>query len=307
MTATDSTADLFEGVLDALPLGVLVFEPVAVKGEVVDFTWRFMNRLAAQLGLVNGSDRLGKQLLEVAPELAQSPLVKALRAAVVDNKATRLEQFFSADTSVTGQDCWYSVRTEPFRGNALVTFENITWQKRAEAHIKQLVFQDELTGIHNRRYFSARAPELLSLARREAWTCALLYFDLDGFKSVNDRYGHHVGDRVLQGVAQRLRAVKREGDVFFRSGGDEFALFLPNADERAALTTAARVAEQLEHAFELDGARHKVGVSIGVATMLSEEASVDELLERADRAMYAAKSRKDGAANTVVLWQPDLS
>lgn len=164
-----------------------------------------------------------------------------------------------------------------------------------------------MTGIHNRRYFQARAPELLSIARREAWTCALLYFDLDGFKSVNDSYGHSTGDRILQEVARRFGAIRREGDIFFRAGGDEFALFLPNADKRAALVTAERVADELAVTFELDGVAHTVGVSIGVAVMLSEEASVDDLLERADRAMYAAKARQGGVPNTVVLWKPDLN
>lgn len=307
MTVADPTSDLLVDLLDALPLGVMVFEPVYENGEVADFTWRLMNRLASPLGLANGGDRLGKRLLEVAPELAQSPLTQALLAAVADQKSSRLEQFFGSDTSITGKDCWYKVHAEPFRKGVLVTFEDITRQKRAEGHIKQLVFQDELTGIHNRRYFQARAPELLSIARREAWTCALLYFDLDGFKSVNDSYGHATGDRILQEVARRLGAIRREGDIFFRAGGDEFALFLPNADKRAALATAERVADELAVAFELDGVAHTVGVSIGVAVMLSEEASVDDLLERADRAMYAAKARQGGVPNTVVLWKPDLN
>ncbi|CAN5865954.1 hypothetical protein BH24DEI2_BH24DEI2_10690 [soil metagenome] len=305
MNVTDST-EVQEDVLDALPFGVIMFEPVFENGTVADFEWRFMNRLASQLGMIDSGERLGKKLLEVAPDLADGPLFKALRAAVVEVKANRLEHFFSREASVTGKDCWYSVHTEPFRQGVLVTFEDITRQKRAEARIKQLVFRDELTGIHNRRYFVARTPELLSIARREAWTCALIYFDLDGFKSVNDRYGHHVGDQVLQGVAQRLSAVKREGDVFFRAGGDEFALFLPNAEKKAALATAERIAERLTAPFELDGAAHRIGVSIGVAVMLSEEASVEDLLSRADKAMYIAKARQDPQASTTVLWQPGL-
>ena len=306
MVVADSASDLVMGVLDALPLGVVVFEPVYEAGNAVDFEWRFMNRSAVQLGLVGSGDRLGQRLLQVAPELAQTPLFKALQGATEEKKPGRLEQFFSGAASVTGKDCWYNIHTTPYEKSVLVTFEDITRQKRAEATIKQLVYRDELTGVHNRRYFLARTPELLSLARREAWTCALLYFDLNGFKGVNDRYGHHVGDRVLRGVAQRLGAVKRDGDIFFRSGGDEFALFLPNATSKAALATAERVAAELLEPFELDGQHHTVGVSIGVATMLSEEASVDDLLKRADKAMYAAKARQGGRRHTVVVWEPSL-
>ena len=302
----DTISDLSVGVLDALPLGVVVFKTVYDDGEPVDFEWRFMNRTALQLGVDGSGERLGKRLLEVAPTLARSPLLKALRAAAIKNESRRLEQFFDAQASITGKACWYSVHTAPYPQGVLVTFENITRQKRSEATIRHLVYRDELTGIHNRRYFTARTPELLSLAQREAWTCALLYFDLDGFKNVNDTYGHHTGDALLQGVARRLGAVKREGDIFFRAGGDEFALFLPNADLQAALATAERVAGQLAEPFELAGTMHTVGVSIGVAVMLSEEASVEDLLKRADKAMYAAKARPDRHQHTIVVWEPNL-
>ncbi len=303
-----NTPERLKAVLDALPFGVAVFKPVFENGAVRDFEWQFMNRLALQPGPTGSGDRLGQRLLRIAPELAGGPLFKALLAAVVAHESNQLEQFFGGDTSVgaavTTEECWYNVHTEPFHQGVLVTFEDIARQKRAEATISRLVYQDELTGIHNRRYFTARTPELLSLARREAWICALLYFDLDGFKSVNDTHGHQAGDKLLQRVAERLGSVKREGDIFFRSGGDEFALFLPNA--KAALATAERVAAEFARPFELDGVAHTVGASIGVAVMLSEEADVEELLERADRAMYAAKARKDRGTNGIALWEAHL-
>ena len=298
MNVADLTFDNLTDLLDILPLGVLLLRPTEDRLEV-----RLSNRIASRLF---PADPLGQDLFSLAPHLCDSDLHRALSEAA-EGAPQQLEQFFSAGESFTGKDRWYSVTVQPFSGDLLLTFEDITQQKQVEGHIRQMAFQDDLTGIYNRRYFMARTPTLLALARREAWSCALLFFDLNGFKAVNDSYGHKVGDQVLQAVAWRLSQVSRDGDIFFRSGGDEFAFFLPNTDEASALLAAKRIASALEAPITVEGTAHQIGVSIGVAVMLSEDASVDTLLERADQAMYTAKKRKLEEPNAVVLWTPELS
>ena len=302
---TDEAKSQFAAILDALPLGVCMFTPVYEDGVITDFRWRMMNRFAVNL-LSSDSSLVGQDLLENAPHLEGSVLFDALLASFKTHQAQRLEQFFPASSSVTGADRWYSINIQYLDQRLIVTFEDITTQKAVENHIKQLVFQDELTGIYNRRYFLARAPELIALAQREAWSCALIFFDLNGFKAVNDSYGHQTGDKLLQAVAWRLSRASREGDIFFRSGGDEFAFFLPNSSEKAALATANRIKNELQPSFSIEGAEHRIGASIGVSVMLSEEATVDKLLERADAAMYSAKERKEAEPYAVVLWRPDI-
>ena len=299
MNVADLTADKLTALLDALPLGVLLLRP---DGDA--FETRLSNGPAARLLQV---DPVGHDLLSLAPHLRDSDLHRTLTEVVRERVPQRLEQFFSASESFTGKDRWYDVTVQPFDNELLLTFEDITQQKQVEGHIRQMAFQDDLTGIYNRRYFMARTPTLLALARREAWSCALLFFDLNGFKTINDTYGHKVGDQVLQAVAWQLSQVSRDGDIFFRSGGDEFAFFLPNTDEASALHAAKRIAAALEAPVMAEGTAHRVGVSIGVAVMLSEDASVDALLERADQAMYAAKKRKLAEPNAVTLWTPELT
>jgi len=295
----------FSAILDALPLGVCIIFPVYENDQIKDFQWRMMNRFAVNL-LSSDKSLVGKSLLENAPHLEDSRLFEALLETFETKQTGRLEQFFPASNSVTGTERWYSINVQYLDQSLILTLEDITAQKAVEDHIKQLIFQDELTGIYNRRYFLARAPELIALAQREAWSCALIFFDLNGFKAVNDSYGHQAGDKVLQAVAWRLSKASREGDIFFRSGGDEFAFFLPNSSEQAALATANRIKNQLQTSFDIEGAEHSIGASIGVSVMLSEDATVDKLLERADAAMYSAKKQKAQDPYVVLLWHPGL-
>ena len=125
---------------------------------------------------------------------------------------------------------------------------------------------------------------------------AVLLIDLDGFKEVNDALGHHAGDQVLQEVATRLRGALRASDTVARLGGDEFAVLLPATDVNRAELAARKVLHDLEHPFVADGRPLMVSASIGIAGVPWHAASGDELLQKADSAMYLAKSDKTGYA-----------
>ena len=167
-------------------------------------------------------------------------------------------------------------------------------RQRAQAH---LAMHDELTGLPNRRYLGEWLGISLAAARRSGRELALLYFDLDGFKSINDRFGHDAGDRVLQVTAQRWRSALRISDFFARLGGDEFVAVLPEVPTEpnlAMLIQRLQVAITKAPIPELaDGA---VCASIGVATFPRDGDAVDALLAAADHAMYEVKERRRAAA-----------
>ena len=153
---------------------------------------------------------------------------------------------------------------------------------------------DPLTGLANRTLFEASVEQALSLARRVAGSVAILYVDLDGFKIVNDTLGHAAGDALLRIAAARLKASVRESDIGARVGGDEFAVLLPNTGVDGAEAVAANLSAALARPYELSGDLARVSASIGIAAYPLCASSAEELLHRADEAMYEAKESGGG-------------
>jgi diguanylate cyclase (GGDEF)-like protein len=149
---------------------------------------------------------------------------------------------------------------------------------------------DLLTDIHNRFSLEKRLDAQIEMARHNAGIFGLIYIDLDGFKQVNDRYGHHIGDLYLQEVARRMKQQLRSHDLLARLGGDEFAVLLPMVRNRADVE---EISQRLEHCFEvpltLEGNVVKGSASFGIALYPEDGATKDKLLSVADAAMYAAK------------------
>jgi len=153
-----------------------------------------------------------------------------------------------------------------------------------------LAHHDALTGLPNRTLFHDRLRQALRHGRRQKERWALLYMDLDGFKEVNDAFGHTVGDRVLKVVAERFTSMTREADTLARLGGDEFVLLTGGVGSRRAMHTLAfRLEALLEVPIEVEGGRARLGCSIGVALFPDDAEDAEELLKRADQAMYAVK------------------
>ena len=295
--------ELLTDILEDLPSGVLVFTPVHDdQHNICDFRYLAANKLALRIVRQDVNDLLGARMLELFPAMGSTGLFDKLRNVMETKQPQSFEQFIPAESSVWKSSKWYAMNAKSHNDMLVVTLEDITQRKQLEEYIKKMAFQDELTGIYNRRYFLARTPQLLSLAARQDWSCALLYFDLNGFKQVNDTCGHSAGDKLLQAIAWRLGSISRDGDIFFRSGGDEFALFLTKATDKTALRTAERIAAEFTRPFLIDTTQHHIGVSIGVIVMPSGEATVDRLLEWADRAMYDAKARKQQEPIAISYW-----
>ncbi len=167
------------------------------------------------------------------------------------------------------------------------------------AEIENLAFHDPLTGLLNRR----RLDEMLSAALLDAQlagtSTALLYLDIDGFKKVNDTYGHAVGDRVLREAASRLRGRLRHGDLIARLGGDEFLIVLTDVAGGNARQDAERIADSCQRLFDEAIDEHSLSVSVGLSVYPDDGNDFDALLHAADLRMYASKKRKQLFGSTV--------
>ena len=156
---------------------------------------------------------------------------------------------------------------------------------------------DQLTDMPNRRLFVDHMGLMLANAEKSSENVALIHVDLDGFKGINDRLGHHYGDEVLRHVADRMRAAKRPVDFIARLGGDEFIMALGAVGDRdTAARIAQRVWERLREPMEIEGVPLAVGASLGVALYPDDGRDLHTLLDRADMAMYDAKTNARGVA-----------
>lgn len=157
--------------------------------------------------------------------------------------------------------------------------------------VRHMALHDGLTGLPNRSLLMERLNQLIAMSDRELQRIALIFLDLDGFKSVNDTLGHEAGDMVLKTVSSRLLALLRPSDTVTRLGGDEFVILLhnPNSRESVALI-ASRVIEEINIPMDVDGKAVHVGASLGIALSSGKDEIPDRLLKKADDAMYVAKS-----------------
>jgi diguanylate cyclase (GGDEF)-like protein len=175
-------------------------------------------------------------------------------------------------------------------GLALNDSSTVQAMKKALDDARHQAMHDELTGLPNRACFYDRTDQALRLASRDGTCTAVLLFDLNRFKDINDTLGHKFGDRVLREVGPRLRLGLRDSDTLARLGGDEFCVLLPRVEGVGdALVVAKRVIELLEEPFDIDGMAMPVEASCGVAIAPADGDSADLLLQRADVAMYVAK------------------
>ena len=167
-------------------------------------------------------------------------------------------------------------------------------------NLRALASEDPLTGLANRRTLVSAltdAATKLSDGRKHA----LFLIDLDHFKRVNDRYGHSLGDRVLQVVAERLRTVTRPSDLLARLGGDEFAVLSYDIDRDFALEIGLRFVEAVDREIFVGGHSFRIGISIGAAVIPDDGIAAEEIIENADLAMYAAKRQP---ASSLVFFEP---
>ncbi|MGO8755204.1 MAG: EAL domain-containing protein [Gallionellaceae bacterium] len=191
----------------------------------------------------------------------------------------------------------------------VAVFRDISNRKRSEQEIHQLAFYDSLTKLPNRRLLQDRLQQAMAVSMRNGRYSALIYLDLDYFKTINDTQGHAVGDLLLIEVARRLQICLREGDSVARLGGDEFVVLLEELsdkpDEAAAQAelVAEKIRSELSQPYELKDFECLTACSIGICLFCDHQESVDDLLQHADVAMYQAKA---AGRNTIRFFDPKM-
>lgn len=223
-------------------------------------------------------------------EYAERSLAEVLDKGAVEDREYRI---IAADGQVRwlSDKCFINRQAEPGQPVIIVGFaEDITDKKNMESELHRLATIDVLTQSSNRRHFFDCAHREFELARQQGGPLAFLLLDIDDFKLINDTYGHPVGDRVLQQIAETGRGALRRGDVFGRIGGEEFAAVFPGCAPDMALQVAERLQREIQRlSFTHEQKTFGITVSQGLTNLTAEDANIESLFARADAAMYEAK------------------
>ena len=229
------------------------------------------------------------------------------RAAIGSFGADDVEQYITDIQAAIGQGAVFSkitslrdgriisiVNHPTADGGWVATHEDVTEQKRAEERISYAAHHDSLTGLPNRKLFCEQLEQALKRVRRGE-RLAVLYLDLDHLKRINDTLGHPAGDKLLKGVADRLRGCVRDIDLVARLSGDEFAIIQTSLDGPAdVVDLAMRAREAIHEPFDLDGHEVTVDISVGISMAPNDATDLNELLKTADIALYEAKNTGRG-------------
>jgi diguanylate cyclase (GGDEF)-like protein len=179
-------------------------------------------------------------------------------------------------------------------GGVVVNYRDITEQKDLEEQLRRQAFQDGLTGLPNRHLFTDRLEHAIAFLGRHSAPIAVLFIDLDDFKTVNDSLGHDAGDRLLVEAGRRIRNCLRSVDTVARLGGDEFAVLMEDVEPDAPSDAASRILAALREPMRVHRQQLTIGASIGIVMAHSPKQSVIDLLKNADLAMYSAKDQGKG-------------
>ncbi len=253
------------------------------------------NELAAQLTGFSPSELRGRRFVDLIGDVEAHREVLAGLEALSRTGGRRLEQEFplSRKDGESRQIVWVhtALREEHTDGTAVLSVGlDVTDRVEAESRMRWLANHDALTGLVNRHRFVEDLKRTYDQVTRGGTMAAVLLFDLDNFKEINDTSGHAAGDALLRTIAEELRARARKSDIVARLGGDEFAMLMPNTDAYGASAFARQINERLAQVpFVYGERRYRTGASIGIALLPQHGNDSEDLLAHADLAMYEAK------------------
>lgn len=263
------------------------------EGRIVDYRVEDCNERAAEMSGVAREQLVGRSFSDVYPEDAKQQLVAFFNEAF---ERRFLEDEIQVTDGALHQPGWFHRRAVRSGDGIAVTVRDITELKLHQQTLARLAVTDTLTGLPNRRWLEDYLPGALTRARSARRRVALLFIDLDNFKHVNDTLGHAAGDELLRAAAVCLKTAVRGSDHVARIGGDEFTVVIENLERDAdAEGVAAQVVRAFAQSTEFARwAAADVKASVGVAIYPAHASDAGQLLQRADEAMYAAKTAGKG-------------
>lgn len=256
---------------------------------------------------------LGQKITEVLPKGVAKIIMMAIKLAITSAKT----QTVSYELKISGESCFFQANITLFehsienkhKKQVIFIAHDVTQQINAQHEAYHLSLYDPLTDLPNRRLLIERLEQEIIRLQRHDQLGALLFIDLDDFKTINDSRGHQTGDLLLKEVARRLRKLIRKNDLACRLGGDEFVILLSNMENNIvtassrAQTVAYKTLEMLQAPYELEGEKHQISCSIGIVMFPEAGRNSHDLIKYADIAMYQAK---DDGKNTVKLFAPHM-
>jgi len=266
---------------------------------LADSTIRYQSPSVERVMGYEAEELVGARLIEYLIHPDDVPRIVALLAEIrgQPDRAPELVEFRWRHRDgrwLHVESLWSDLSLDPNVGGIVLNTRDISERKLFEQQLSHQAFHDSITGLANRALFKDRVGHSLARQQRDGRSAAVLFTDIDDFKTVNDSLGHAAGDQVLRVVGDQITSSIRAGDTAARLGGDEFAVLLEDADYTRAVEVAERIMAALESPIRIDGKDLSVRVSIGIAIGdddLKGSEAADDLLRNADMAMYTAKNK----------------
>ncbi|HUZ76960.1 MAG TPA: EAL domain-containing protein, partial [Chloroflexota bacterium] len=292
MEALQASEERYRTIVETANEGICVVDP---RGAIV-----YVNEKMGELNGFTAEEQVGHPVMEFTKPADHDRIVAGLERSGAGSSATlqiELEIPRKDGTSVFALMSARSLRDadgQPLGSVAM--FTDLTEIRKSQEALAHQALHDALTGLPNRVLLQDRLSQAMLQAQRGGTSLAVMFIDLDGFKDVNDNFGHHEGDEVLRQVGPRLQGLLRETDTVGRLGGDEFAVVLQGVDEQGASAVAAKMLTALEMPFSLHGQAVELSASIGIALYPEHGDDLSVLLQRADIAMYTSKRQHSSFA-----------
>lgn len=260
------------------------------------------HQFSVMTGYTN-EELIGMPVLDLVYEEDRSVVKSLVKRKRMEKEASAIIEFrgIRKDKNIINVEIYGTITFHNGKRQIAGSILDITERKRNENLLIDWAFKDPLTGLPNRRYFEENFNR--SLYNLSGTITALMFFDLDGFKAINDSYGHEIGDAMLKEVANRLRSCVRMNDYVSRLGGDEFVILLPSVDHDDVVMAARRIIKDINLPFIINSKNIYISTSIGIDFYPTDGQDFETLLRNADAAMYQAK--KNGK-NTYFIYNEEL-